>query len=119
VVQLAAGVAKAEHLGGLRAITDYADNGTGGRALPLHFDPRALPWRVSTVAPFVDHAFQARHQRQPVLRLLERGGMSDELEVRAPRRQQQFEARSPIAQPLINEFGSSIPYQVKGEQDRG
>ena len=56
-------VAKAEHQGGLRTITGYADDGAVGRALPFYLDPLALPWRVWTVVAFGDDPFQARHER--------------------------------------------------------
>src|SRR5689334_20905553 len=113
------GVAKAEYQGGLRAIAGNADHDAVGCALPLHLHPFPLPWQIPTVATLGDDSLQTGHKCQPLLGELDGFCLSHELEVCVPGPQQYFEAISPMAQRLIDKFGSSIPHQVKCEQDRG
>ena len=64
-------MAKAEHQSKLRTITGDADDDAVGGALPLHRDPFALPWQISTVAALGDDAFKPGHKCQRFLRLVD------------------------------------------------
>jgi hypothetical protein len=118
MVQSTVRMTKAEHQGGLRTMAGDPDDGAVDRALPLHLDPIALSWLISTVAALGDDALETGHKGQPFLSLRDGGGLSNELKVRAWLFEQRLEATSPIAQRPIDKIDASIPHEIKGKRDR-
>lgn len=112
-------MAETEHQGGLHTVAGDADHGAVGGALPFYLHPIALPWQIPPVGALGHHAFQARHQRQPLLGFLDRGRLTDDLEERAPGTEQQLETTSAMVQWFIGVVSTSIPHEVKRKQDRG
>jgi hypothetical protein len=118
VVQATIGMAQAKHQGGLRAIAGDPDHDAVGCPLSLDLDPASLAWLIAAVRALGDDAFEAGHQRQPLLGFGERARLRNELQVWVRGLEECFELVSAIAQGQVRQIGTSLPQHVEREQNR-